>query len=55
MVMKKEAKGRTTFCEQKVAKKLYDSGSWALAPPTPMTQHNKNFCAAFPKSGCLLP
>jgi hypothetical protein len=46
--------GRTTFCEQKVAKKLCYAGPWALSATTPMAQHNKNFCAAFLKSGCFL-
>jgi hypothetical protein len=41
------AKGSTSFCEQKEAKKLYESGPRALSVTMPMTQHNKNFCAAF--------
>jgi hypothetical protein len=46
---------RPTFCEQKVAKKLYDSGSWALARTTPMTQHEqKVFAALISKSAFFL-
>jgi hypothetical protein len=40
-------KGRTTFCEQKVAKKLCSFGAWALAATTPMAQSNKNFLRRF--------
>jgi hypothetical protein len=38
---------KTTFCEQKVAKKLYYAGSWALSPATPMTQHSQKFLRRF--------
>jgi hypothetical protein len=34
-------------------KKLYESGAFSVPPP--MAQHNKNFCAAFFKSGRFLP
>jgi hypothetical protein len=49
-------KGRkvsATFCEQKVAKKLYESGLWAMSATTPITQHNKSFCGAFFKKRLL--
>jgi hypothetical protein len=49
----RQAKKKTTFCEQKVAKKLYYAGPWALSPTTPTAQHNKNFCAAFFKKRLL--
>jgi hypothetical protein len=42
-----EVMGKTSFCEQKEAKKLYDSGLWALSPTQPMTQRKRSFCAAF--------
>jgi hypothetical protein len=42
-----EAKGKATFCEQKVAKKLYHAGPWALSPTQPMAQHNKKFLRRF--------
>jgi hypothetical protein len=45
---------RPTFCEQKVAKKLYESGPWALSVTKPMAQGNKNFCAAFLKAAAYL-
>jgi hypothetical protein len=42
-----EGEESATFCEQKVAKKLYDSGSRALAPTQPEAQHNKSFLRRF--------
>jgi hypothetical protein len=47
------SEGKATFCEQKVAKKLYEFGPWALAPTTPMARHNESFCAAFFKKRLL--
>jgi hypothetical protein len=46
-------KVRPTFCEQKVAKKLFYAGSWALAATQPVAQHNKSFCGAFFKKRLL--
>jgi hypothetical protein len=48
-------KESASFCEQKEAKKLYHAGPWALSGTSPMAQHDKNFCAAFLKSGHFLP
>jgi hypothetical protein len=42
-----------TFCEQKVAKKLWNSGSWALVKPTPMTQSHESFLLLFFKKEAL--
>jgi hypothetical protein len=36
---------KATFCEQKVAKKLYDAGPWALSGTKPMAQHKQKFFA----------
>jgi len=38
-------KRKTTFCEQKVAKKL--CLLWAVRVSTPLAQSHKSFCAAF--------
>jgi hypothetical protein len=46
-------KGKTSFCEQKEAKKLFYAGPEALSPTKPITQHNKSFCAAFFKKRLL--
>jgi hypothetical protein len=51
--MTSRKRGRSTFCEQKVAKKLYEIGSWALAATQPMAQHRKSFCGAFFKKRLL--
>jgi hypothetical protein len=48
-----EVKGKTSFCEQKEAKKLCYAGPWALSPTKPIAQHNKSFCAAFFKKRLL--
>ena len=45
-------KKETTFCEQKVAKKLYFFWAVLVSPP-PMARRNKNFCAAFFKKRLL--
>jgi hypothetical protein len=42
-----QAKGKATFCEQKVAKKLYESGLWALSGTTPIAQHSQKFLRRF--------
>jgi hypothetical protein len=39
----------TTFCEQKVAKKLYSPGPWAAAPSRPTAQSHKVFGAGIDK------
>jgi outer membrane receptor protein involved in Fe transport len=44
---------RTTFCEQKVAKKLFDAGAGALTAPTPMAQRSKSFLLLFFKKAAL--
>jgi len=43
----KEGKVRSSFCEQKEPKKLYESGSWALAFQTRKAQVNKSFLVLF--------
>jgi hypothetical protein len=43
----RQEKQRTTFCEQKAAKKLYYAGPWALSPTTPMAQRSKIFAPLF--------
>jgi hypothetical protein len=42
--------GSTTFCEQKVAKKLQDFGPWAVTSPTSMAQKSKGFLLLFFKA-----
>jgi hypothetical protein len=37
----------TSFCEQKAAKKLFYSGPWAVAVPTPQAQSHKSFLVLF--------
>jgi hypothetical protein len=39
----------TSFCEQKEAKKLYESGAWALAQRQPMAQSQRSFLVLFLK------
>jgi hypothetical protein len=51
----KKQKASATFCEQKVAKKLYYAGSWALSLTQSQAQHNKVFAPLFSKSGFFLP
>jgi hypothetical protein len=43
----KAAEGRPTFCEQKVAKKLFYAGLWALSPITPIAQIRNKFLRRF--------
>jgi hypothetical protein len=43
----RQGKGKATFCEQKVAKKLYFAGPWAVSETTPTTQHNRSFLRRF--------
>jgi hypothetical protein len=38
---------RTSFCEQKEAKKLFYAGAWVVSPPAPMAQSNKRFLVPF--------
>jgi hypothetical protein len=38
-VQQEEEKVKATFCEQKVAKKLFNAGPWAVWATTPMAQH----------------
>jgi hypothetical protein len=45
--LKPVRKSKATFCEQKVAKKLYYAGPGAFAPTTPMAQHSKKFLRRF--------
>jgi hypothetical protein len=38
---------KTSFCEQKEAKKLFYAGPEAMSPTTPMTQHKQKFLRRF--------
>jgi hypothetical protein len=46
-VPERKERGSTTFCEQKVAKKLCYAGSWAMSPTTPMARHKQKFLRRF--------
>jgi hypothetical protein len=40
-------RGSTTFCEQKVAKKLCYAGPWVLSLTQPQAQHKQKFLRRF--------
>jgi hypothetical protein len=47
-------KERTSFCEQKEAKKLLFNGPWVAVPPTPVAQHKKSLFGSFSSEKELL-
>jgi hypothetical protein len=49
------SKASTSFCEQKEAKKLFESGARALSLPQPMPQHRRSFLFLFFKKEMLFP
>jgi hypothetical protein len=46
-------KQSTSFCEQKEAKKLFYTGTWALVRPQPMAQIQEHFLVLFFKKELL--
>jgi hypothetical protein len=51
----RKVKRSTSFCKQKEAKKLFDSGAEAVEAPTPMAQIKRSLFVSFSSERELLP
>jgi hypothetical protein len=53
--LQKPSEEKTSFCEQKEAKKLYHAGPWALSPTPLMAQHSQKFLRRFFQKAAAFP